>query len=393
MADTTPELTVRPSCVRTVTGWTIFFMVLLRISIGWHFAYEGLYKIVGERDWRATSYLLQSSGPLRPVFRSMVHDPDGLIRLTPESVKERIDERWSLLVQHYGLKPAEASFADELDERGKQIEAINKKVKAMADAAASMPAESDTERKASEAAMEKVRDLATYVDALAYVDRKKDGVDRRKVSEPDKPKDQVFVDAIFADEDFLRQKADYELLLEEIKEMEAELTGPVGPDYNKERLTYSYGKKAQALAALLSRAEAPLRAMEANTISKLTPEQMAKGPIPGEESQTRLIDLANMWGLTLVGACLMLGLLTRFAALGGVGLLALYYFAMPPFLGYPQSPMLEGHYLIVNKNFIEAIALLVIATSRVGRWGGLDAYLGAWVDAWLGRGRGQEGAV
>lgn len=332
MADTTPELTVRPSCVRTVTGWTIFFMVLLRISIGWHFAYEGLYKIVGERDWRATSYLLQSSGPLRPVFRSMVHDPDGLIRLTPESIKERIDERYALLVEHYDLTTEQSA---------------------------------ETE---------------------AYAKRK-------KVGDPASDHDKIYVDAIFADEDFLRQKADYELLLEEIKGMEAALTGPVGPDYNKERLTYSYGKKAQALAALLSRAEAPLRAMEANTISKLTPEQMAKGPIPGEESQTRLIDLANMWGLTLVGACLMLGLLTRFAALGGVGLLALYYFAMPPFLGYPQSPMLEGHYLIVNKNFIEAIALLVIATSRVGRWGGLDAYLGAWVDAWLGRGRGQEGAV
>ncbi len=386
MADTTPELTVRPSCVRIVTGWTIFFMVLLRISIGWHFAYEGLYKIVGERDWRATSYLLQSSGPLRPVFRSMVEDPDGLVRMTPESVKQRIDERWNLLVQHFDLKPAEASFADEHEERSEQIKAIKKRIEEMLDSAASMPADGEADKEAQKAAMEKARPLIDYVGVLAYVERK-------KVGDPDEKQDRIYVDAIFADPDFQRQKADYELLLEEIKEMEAALAGPVGPDYNKERLTYTYGKKAQALAALLSRAEAPLRAMEANTISKLTPEQMAKGPISGEKSQTRLIDLANMWGLTLVGACLMLGLLTRFAALGGVGLLALYYFAMPPFLGYPQSPMLEGHYLIVNKNLIEALALLVIATSRVGRWGGLDAYLGAWVDAWLGRGRGQEGAV
>ncbi len=328
MADTTPELAVRPSCARTVTGWTIFFMVLLRISIGWHFAYEGLYKIVAERDWRATGYLLQSTGPLRPTFRAMVHDPDGLIRLTAESVKQRIDDRYALLVEHYALTAEQRAETD------------------------------------------------------AYAKRKQIGA-------PDKPDDQIFVDAIFADPDFQQQKADYELLLKEIEEMERALTGPVGPEYNKERLVYRYGKKAQALAALLARAEAPLRAMEMNTISKLTPEQLGRGQAPGEKSQTAFIDFANMWGLTLVGACLMLGLFTRFAALGGVGLLALYYFAMPPWLGYPQGPMSEGHYLIVNKNLIEAIALLMIATSRVGRWGGLDAYLGAL----CGRGRGQAEAA
>ena len=40
--------------------------------------------------------------------------------------------------------------------------------------------------------------------------------------------------------------------------------------------------------------------------------------------------------------------------------------------------MAEGHYWIVNKNLIEAIALLMIATSGVGRWAGLDAYISAY---------------
>ena len=39
--------------------------------------------------------------------------------------------------------------------------------------------------------------------------------------------------------------------------------------------------------------------------------------------------------------------------------------------------MAEGHYLIVDKNVIEAIALLMIAASGAGRWAGLDAYLSA----------------
>ena len=37
--------------------------------------------------------------------------------------------------------------------------------------------------------------------------------------------------------------------------------------------------------------------------------------------------------------------------------------------------MSEGHYLIVNKNLIEFLALMMFATSRIGRWGGLDAYV------------------
>jgi thiosulfate dehydrogenase [quinone] large subunit len=85
-----------------------------------------------------------------------------------------------------------------------------------------------------------------------------------------------------------------------------------------------------------------------------------------------------MLGLSAVGICLMLGLMTRLAALGGVGLLCLYYFCMPPWPGLPESPLTEGHYLIINKNVIEALALLMIAASRCGRWAGLDAFISAW---------------
>ena len=86
----------------------------------------------------------------------------------------------------------------------------------------------------------------------------------------------------------------------------------------------------------------------------------------------------GLFALTLVGVCLMLGLFTRLAALCGTGLLCMYYFAMPPWPGLPESPIAEGNYWIVDKNLIEAIALLMIATSGVGRWAGLDAYISAW---------------
>lgn len=77
------------------------------------------------------------------------------------------------------------------------------------------------------------------------------------------------------------------------------------------------------------------------------------------ESLISNIDTLNIAALVVVGAALILGFKTQFASLIGVGLLLMYYFAHPPFPGYPIGPA-EGSYWIVNKNLIEAVALLVI---------------------------------
>ena len=83
-------------------------------------------------------------------------------------------------------------------------------------------------------------------------------------------------------------------------------------------------------------------------------------------------DLITMWGLTLVGVLLILGLFTRLASLGGIGFILLFYLCNPPFVGYFYSIPTEGSYLIVNKNLVELGALLVILVSGSGRFAGLD---------------------
>ena len=92
MADATPNLAKSRPSIRTVTGWTILFMVLLRIAIGWHFFYEGAWKLMQD-DWRATGYLVASSGPFRPIFQAMVPDVNGLEALTRENMYARMDRR------------------------------------------------------------------------------------------------------------------------------------------------------------------------------------------------------------------------------------------------------------------------------------------------------------
>ena len=71
-------------------------------------------------------------------------------------------------------------------------------------------------------------------------------------------------------------------------------------------------------------------------------------------------DYINMWGLTAVGALLILGLFSRYATVAGLVFVLLYYFFAPPFTGLEYSKPAEGSYLIVNKNLIEACALWVL---------------------------------
>ena len=83
------------------------------------------------------------------------------------------------------------------------------------------------------------------------------------------------------------------------------------------------------------------------------------------------VDLLNMWGLTLIGLALVLGALTRTSAVLGALMLLLYYAANPPFVGL-RGVTGEGSYLVVNKNLVEAVALLAIAVMPRAWLYGLD---------------------
>lgn len=83
------------------------------------------------------------------------------------------------------------------------------------------------------------------------------------------------------------------------------------------------------------------------------------------------IDLLVVAGLLLVGLSLILGLFTQAGCVGALSLLALFYLSAVPTAGVQQAGA-EGAYLIVNKNLIEAAAVLVLLSFRTGRIAGLD---------------------
>lgn len=78
-----------------------------------------------------------------------------------------------------------------------------------------------------------------------------------------------------------------------------------------------------------------------------------------------LVDQLVIWGLTLIGISLMLGILVRFSSFWGIILMLLLYLS-----GYPPQ-----HAFIVDDHIIYIAVLLVFMTSNVGHFMGLDKAL------------------
>ncbi len=87
----------------------------------------------------------------------------------------------------------------------------------------------------------------------------------------------------------------------------------------------------------------------------------------------KIIDILNIYGLILIGIGLFIGFWVRYAAISGIVLLVLYYFAYPPF-GISLYGSGEGNVFIVNALFIEALILLYFVFSKANGYG-IDSLL------------------
>lgn len=325
--------------VRMFTGWTILFLVILRICIGWHFFIEGVYKLT-QPDWRATGYLVASAGPFREYFRMFVKDVDGREALA--------------------INDPDILKGGELD--GPKAAALSKVLE-----------ESLTARLSQ-----------VYNDTVTFY-----GLDagQKTVAENLKNGKAAEIGVLCRDKDFIAQVWDYKVLLDEISDQE-KVADKTILTYERERLQDMYKRKARIKGGLIARVDKIVTTLptavykakhgdkDANGVEPplLNEQQLKKGYMKTDVSPSRFSDISNMYSLTAVGVCLILGLFTRVACLGAAGLLAMYYFAMPPLPGVPEGPS-EGHYLVINKNLIELVTVLMLATTRVGRWGGLDGLI------------------
>jgi uncharacterized membrane protein YphA (DoxX/SURF4 family) len=146
--------------------------------------------------------------------------------------------------------------------------------------------------------------------------------------------------------------------------------------YQWDHLGRQWGEIQQLRKQLIGPVQALETELKTSATELLSQEQLAAGPVPEPMTPIRSINLQTMWGLTIIGGLLVAGLFTRLAAVAGAGLLTMFYLAAPPWPGTPPELGIE-HNFIVNKVFIEVVALLAFASLPTGRWFGVDALFAA----------------
>jgi len=344
-----------------MNAFTRITLVLLRLVIGWHLLFAGLVKF--RSDYKGSEgYLEGAVGPAAPMFhwltRERLADRLGVAPLAagedPKNVPPNkrlpplLDAEWEeyfdKFVAYYGLDDAQKAVARKnLDQakhstgdwllRGQYVQTITSPYGPTA----------EIERS--------VQDTVKY-----YQER------RQKLWET-QAKDQSWtlgnVMAADKSKEFAAERAELARL--------------------RNGLTADLDKHTKEMKARL------LDAVPANSLKEkgLMPDP-AK---PGFAAMGRLdwVDFGVRWGLTVVGGCLLLGFFTRTACVLGALLLLLFYLPTLPLPGVPEAFRAEG-YPYVNKNLVECLALLTLATTASGRWGGIDGI----VHALFGRRRKAE---
>ena len=406
--------------------------MLLRVAIGWHFYYEGHEKLEswfkGSKPFTAEPYLRGSTGPLAPYFRGIVPDVNGLAKLDPVRLKSVWSADIERIGNHYSfddaqraqaaevLKKAESDadvlFADrEFTEKRtkykdelRAVQAVERKKGALSyerERAVARRKELDTDRKdlvakvdaiggALHDAVVKLASAPQRLDTLEKLDPARlkaawagdvertakhygfEDAQRTQAAEVLK-KAEAEADALFADRDFSEARNKHSAALLEVQ-----------ADEKKEGATAEERERAAAKAEAIRADAKPLTAkLDAiggtlrNVVAALatSPQKATADQVGPLRTSLDWVNILTVVGLLVMGFCLITGLFTPLAALAGAVFLGQIYLSMPPWPGLPANPMAEGHYLIVNKNLVEMLALLALVFIPTGQWIGLDAFV------------------
>lgn len=397
---------------RYVPGLACVLLVVLRLSIGWQFLYEGLWKydtLDTPAPWTAEGYLEVSKGPFRGFFRGwMAEDPNDFRWLNPKWVAARWDRWAERFTQHYNLNEDQKRRINVLLNGEKQFRAVlaelpegvsipenmrdtvwfdpaqkrlivsgsrhlspkeRDRLLSLVESPASEGEPSDAQKKAIQAYREAVTKVFLRSSRLSYKEQ------MRVLLGPYDPERVRIVFANF--EGTIGNHAPDEIgkyYRELIENYESNLdqAQQTGLAYQHEHLTKEWQELQKLRVALVGPIQALDHDLREDARTWLTTDQIAKGPIPAVWTWQHSIDMATIAGLTILGLLLICGLATRPAAFCGAVLVLSFYLVWPPWPGVPEIPGSTQHSYIVNKNFIEILALLSLAALPTGQWFGLD---------------------
>ncbi len=371
----------------------VVLLVVLRLAIGWHLLYEGLWKIdtlSSPSPWTSAGYLKNSVGPMRGTFREIAGDPDDLGWLDYDTVSARWDDWTARFASHYQLSDSQVAslqrlvdgntrkvgdrntFSEKLDKLVEKLN-VSDRVVWYDEKEGRLYVDADIFLRPEEKLrLERLVETRTDDDAKAFLqaldrlyDQQKRGMGyRRKLKGALEGNPELV-----GSEEWQRlgKRTQYKEMLAAYERERANAK----TSFQWDHLDHTW-QEIQSLRAELT---APIKGMEAELKEKaqeiLTTEQLAMGPVPEPWTPLRITDTLTIAGLTVLGSLLILGLFTRFAAVAAAFMLFNFYMAMPPWPGVPEIPGPE-HSFIVNKNLIEVFALLGLAALPTGKWFGLD---------------------
>lgn len=389
------------------------FLVLLRLAIGWHLFIEGASKLetfatgpTGTgKPFSSKGYLLQSQGPLGPYFRKLAGDPDQYLLTLIDSkqgLPAALETQWrdyvSRYSKHYNLDAAQQQKADvllqqHLTKLKAWFDTGSKEVSREYSFASTTPTMTTAARIAEY--QKKLQELRDRIDGWNL--RFEKDVTKAKVAslrgEVAKLRTELQKD-LDDQQEKLGIELDKLLTKEQLDSDISKFTNRIVKASQGQGYTVDQQAVAELVQAArdLKKTNVPPSAMLRKTDELIlleysqdpeyykTLQRVSKRQVapPLRVEDTNMLDMADhtvAWGLTIFGLGLLLGCFTRFSATGGACLLLLFYLALPPLPGLPDNPMAEGKYLFVNKNLIEALALITLATTASGRWLGLDGLI------------------
>ena len=413
---------VSASQLRRVTFLACLFLVLLRVSIGWQFFYEGMWKYQSQstsKPWTAAGYLKNAQGPLRDYYRGLVHDPDDLEKLDYDKVvamwdgwharflaahpdlddraKKEIDlllngpnpPQWArpleVLPENVDVTATVKSVTYNADKKRlistkRIIPKETAKLLALVEVIEKPTDEQKPTNEIAKAYHKAVKDLGLVCSRLSLKEKLEVSLkwdkNRAGVTITEKDNKKLYADVAGTLDE--HRPGEIELYKNYLERYEANLkkvTEEGAAEFSREHLAKQWGEIQQQRGKLVGPVNAWSKEIIAYAEERLGTKQLQRGRVPMQVgTKTDETNQRTIWTLLILGVLMILGLFSRLSAFASAGLLLMFYLAMPPFPGVPPAPGPE-HSLFVNKNLIEVLACLALASLPTGRWFGVDGFV------------------
>jgi uncharacterized membrane protein YphA (DoxX/SURF4 family) len=387
---------------------TVVLLVALRVAAGWHFFSQGV-EHYHDPNWSSAGFLSQAKGPWADFYQSKVPDFHGFRELvshawrdpqealpSPQANSSKSSEKNEAAKQDAdpsGEKPNGST--DNLPNEGNPRPAADSGSKPPADGSAKesdktarLPTEGEPSppppkqkpatKRAEQQLTEELAKARPIFDAFAtrvlddWKERGQEIAAHFDFNQEQKEKvEAVFdrykrglVDYLGSIENDLRL---YQRELRRLDQMSA-FEGSSDIPYASKRLADKQRELAGKPNAWLTDIRHMEREFNEDVAAIATPEQQKRGRLAQPETTLQKTDRFLVWAMMICGGMLIVGLFTRLAALACAAFLFLVIMSQPPWVPGTITTLFPYQ-------LIELLSLLTLATTAVGRWGGLDFFV------------------